>query len=163
MRCLHFTNHPDGQLWHIRILQIRQIPLNILYGLAPAFPCKYGILKPQKRQSVIAVFLPENRKSSELFSLNKNKFTALLLVLLSCCNYASTGYRKDFPFSHRKTLPCASLHSRRRHGNSNRRKKSHLHSPGGFSQSPGPGSGPGKRPVTAFPYRRFTKFTANSR
>jgi len=49
MRCLHFTDHPDGQLQHIRILQIRQIPLNILYGLAPAFPCKYGILKSAQR------------------------------------------------------------------------------------------------------------------
>lgn len=38
----------------------------------------------------MTVFLPENRKSSELF-FHKNKFTALLFVSLSYCCYASTG------------------------------------------------------------------------
>ena len=36
----------------------------------------------------MTVFLPENRKSRKLFSLNKNNS---LLILLSCCSYANTG------------------------------------------------------------------------
>lgn len=44
-----------------------------------------------KRQSAMTVLFPKNRKSSELFSFTKNKFTALLLVLSNSCDYANTG------------------------------------------------------------------------